>query len=122
MDKASKAFEEAIESMAKLAETVMKSTIGRAISKEEQIYEMALASCNPDFYKDKTCVECDYRRCCSLIYIAEKLYTAGYRKASDIAAEIFADFTKNKVCTNEEDWEVLNALKKKYIGDSKDGT
>lgn len=94
MDKASKAFEEAIESMAKLAETVMKSTIGRAISKEEQIYEMALASCNPDFYKDKTCVECDYRRCCSLISTAEKLYTAGYRKASDVARETIAEAIK----------------------------
>lgn len=32
----------------------------------------------------------------------------------DVAREIFEDFTKHKVCTNEEDYRVLAELKKKY--------
>lgn len=34
-----------------------------------------------------------------------------------VAREIFEDFTRNKVCTNEEDFRVLTELKKKYIGE-----
>ena len=49
-------------------------------------------------------------------YLTEK---KGYRKATEVARAIFADFTKNKVCTNEEDWSVLNELKKKYTGVTK---
>ena len=33
---------------------------------------------------------------------------------ADVAREIFEDFTKHKVCTNEEDFRVLAELKKKY--------
>lgn len=33
---------------------------------------------------------------------------------TEVAREIFSDFTKNKVCTNEEDFIVLSELKKKY--------
>ena len=47
-------------------------------------------------------------------WYAKELYNAGYRKASEVAREIFEDFTKYKVCTNEEDWRVLAELKKKY--------
>ena len=36
-------------------------------------------------------------------------------KRAEDAREIFADFTKHKVCTNEEDFRVLAELKKKYI-------
>lgn len=35
----------------------------------------------------------------------------------DYARKIFADFTKHKVCTNEEDYRVLAELKKKYTGE-----
>lgn len=33
----------------------------------------------------------------------------------ELAREIFEDFTKHKVCTNEEDYRVFAELKKKYI-------
>ena len=35
----------------------------------------------------------------------------------EVARKIFEDFTKHKVCTNEEDYRVLAELKKKYIGE-----
>ena len=35
-------------------------------------------------------------------------------KRAEDAREIFADFTKHKVCTNEEDFRVLAERKKKY--------
>lgn len=33
---------------------------------------------------------------------------------AEVAREIFEDFTKHKICTNEEDFRVLAELKKKY--------
>lgn len=33
---------------------------------------------------------------------------------TEVAREIFEDFTKHKVCTNEQDFRVLAQLKKKY--------
>ena len=56
---------------------------------------------------------CNISECHSCI--SAYLVDRGYRKASDVAREIFADFTKHKVCTNEEDFRVLAELKKKYI-------
>ena len=35
----------------------------------------------------------------------------------EVVRKIFEDFTKHKVCTNEEDYRVLAELKKKYIGE-----
>ena len=54
---------------------------------------------NCHFYDDEVChlceellVSCD--RKCDLAILVENLYTAGYRKASDIAREIFAEIEK----------------------------
>lgn len=38
----------------------------------------------------------------------------------EVAKEIFEDFTKHMVCTNEEDFRVLAELKKKYMGEKED--
>ena len=35
----------------------------------------------------------------------------------EVAREMFEDFTKHKVCTNEEDYRVLAELNKKHIGE-----
>lgn len=40
----------------------------------------------------------------------------GWRKASDVAREIFAELGK-LTCTNEEDYRIFAELKKKYIGE-----
>ncbi len=55
-------------------------------------------------------------------FLAEVLYNAGYRKASDVAREIFKDlelkapfFCENQIAY-EHFYEELAELKKKYIG------
>ena len=66
------------------------------MSREKQIEEMAKI-CH--FYDDGIChlceellVSCD--RKCDLVILVENLYTAGYRKATDVAREIIADLVK----------------------------
>ena len=44
-----------------------------------------------------------------------RIDTADVVPKSEVAREIFEDFTKHKVCTNEEDFRVLAELKKKYM-------
>lgn len=52
------------------------------------------------------------------VEVAQVLKDKAVEKAkADVAREIFEDFTKHKVCTNEEDFRVLAELKKKYIGE-----
>ena len=43
-----------------------------------------------------------------------RIDTADVVPKSEVAREIFEDFAKHKVCTNEEDFRVLAELKKKY--------
>ena len=82
---------------------------------KEQIEEMAcdmctvIQNCNEPY---KPIPSCEAYRC------AKRAYAKGYRRQSEVAREIFADFTQHKVCTNEEDYQVLAELKRKYIGDN----
>lgn len=51
--------------------------------------------------------------------ISTWLYNAGYRKASDLAEEIFAEIEKvvgYALCVDLTDWSAYTELKKKYIG------
>ena len=89
------------------------------MSRDKQIEEMAKI-CH--FYDDGIChlceellVSCD--RKCDLTILVENLYNAGYRKASDVAEEIFAEIEKicgtngfHFICTVEK----FKELKKKY--------
>ena len=76
------------------------------MSREKQIEEMAKLLCS-------TCAETNEKDCekfegvCG-ICDATKLYNAGYRKASEVAEEIFGEIEKNyiefydRVCSNHE--------------------
>ena len=49
--------------------------------------------------------------------IAEALYNAGYRKAEDVAREIFEEIEKvvnYSLCVDINDWSAYTELKKKY--------
>jgi hypothetical protein len=99
------------------------------MEKEKQIEEMAVEfakiNCNP-----KGCYSCNLcdeygsleLNCEDYLYyrtMAETFYTAGYRKASDVAEEIFAeieDVLNNIGYFDELDF---NALKKKYTEEGK---
>ena len=63
------------------------------MSRDKQIEEMADILANG--CKMGGCEECRYSEGvypeCALKYTAEQLYNAGYRKASDLAEEIFAE-------------------------------
>lgn len=95
--------------------------------RDKQVEEMAIV------LSDGGCRKCDCdangRFNCKLLYDAELLYNAGYRKASDVAREIFEEIEKlmNKLdkrhiaCGNpKQAWGVRSAmtelaeLKKKY--------
>ena len=50
--------------------------------------------------------------------MASMLYAKGYRKASEVAEEIFADL---KRCKPVMAYDELIALKKKYLGENNNG-
>ena len=103
------------------------------MSRDKQIEEMA-----KDILKCGcvgTCLECEYATlaeddcACIDVKIAEGLYNAGYRKASDVAEEIFAKI--EKILKTAEKYlycnpslasvnEVIAELKKKYTESEKD--
>lgn len=52
------------------------------------------------------------------------LYTAGYRKSTDVAREIFEEIEKvvnYALCVDITDWSAYNELKKKYTEEIKGG-
>ena len=57
------------------------------MNKEKKIEEMAKAVC----HLDRTCDECMTSFECKAMLYAKRFYNAGYRKASDVAEEIFAE-------------------------------
>ena len=59
------------------------------MNKEKQIEEMARLICLS--YNTDACKKCDDSDFCSVKDEAQRLYTAGYRKADEVAREIFAD-------------------------------
>ena len=60
------------------------------MSRDKQIEEMAKIICAPTANKGN-CDKCGFKRHCSKFDDATDLYNAGYRKASDLAEEIFAE-------------------------------
>ena len=63
----------------------------------------------------KPCAYYGYANC-SDVKSAEKLYTAGYRKASEVAMEVF-EYLEEKGLLNIEVWAIQDVkaeLKKKY--------
>lgn len=84
------------------------------MAKEKQVVKMAkVIEITEQIARD---AHCGYP---SPRMMASDLYDKGYRERSEVAREIFEDFTKHKVCTNEEDFRVLAQLKKKYTEDKK---
>lgn len=85
---------------------------------DKQIEEMAKILC-----RDYSMGECmvDGFDCleghCSKRERIEALYNAGYRKAEDVAREIFEEIEKvvnYALCVDITDWTAYNELKKKY--------
>ena len=60
------------------------------MSRDKQIEEMALALSEGGCGKECDCIQGDKFNC-HLLYSASVLYNAGYRKASDVAREIFEE-------------------------------
>ena len=87
--------------------------------KEKQIEEMAKICCNTcEFgcgFNGECDLDTDYRTCGVTKETAEHLYNAGYRKASEVAREIFEEIereTKNHgICYTQRK---IAELKKKY--------
>lgn len=97
-------------------------------NEEKQIEEMALIIC-------EDCAKytrgCEHPPCDTIVESAEALYYAGYRKQSEVAAEIFADidgkiscffpassFVKAPNTTHYSLLAMLAELKKKYTGET----
>ena len=94
------------------------------MSRDKQIEEMAHDMC--EYYYEGTCYQdkkpCDCK--CDIFTDAEYLYGKGYRKASDLAEEIFAEIERalnlskcygNSGIYFEKDIETdIAELKKKY--------
>lgn len=55
------------------------------MSEDKQIYEMAKNVC----HLDRTCDECMTSFECKAMMYAKRFYNAGFRKASEVAREIF---------------------------------
>ena len=87
-------------------------------NRDKQIEEMAKIACDSRPPKiDKLCKDCTFNYLCDIQSSCEALYTAGYRKASDGAEEIFAEIEKvvgYALCVDLTDWSAYTELKKKY--------
>lgn len=61
---------------------------------KKQIEEMAWDLCDIPMHPSiKSCEQCGNKRCHAMYY-AKRAYNASYRKASDVAREIFAEMEK----------------------------
>ena len=78
------------------------------MSREKQIDEMAKIMCGFDDDECEHCNTCSFHNGCACEIDAENLYNAGYRKASEVAREIF-----------EEIEEMLN-LQAKIVCETRD--
>lgn len=89
------------------------------MTENEQIEEMALVMCGRE-----SCMSCTHfvnATKCAAIVSAKKLYKADYRKASEVAREIFEEIEEviNHIGYLEE--LDFNSIKKKYGGNNNDG-
>lgn len=92
--------------------------------KEAEIKEMAKITCG----SDKDCFMCPAQSPCYLKTSAKRLYEKGYRKASEVAEEIFAEIERianMDYQTPLGTWvtirkDLFSELKKKYTESEKD--
>ena len=111
------------------------------MSRDKQIEEMenVLYGLNEKFSEycgGKSCADCEFDKYerCSFRYKAETLYNAGYRKASDVAREIFEEIAKASgewgcYSISSTKWGYLTSdvhktiadLKKKYESENNNG-
>ena len=86
------------------------------MSRDKQIEEMAFDLCCIDRCKHLPQAECNNTTCAHCE--AEALYTAGYRKASDVAREIFEEIDNLLLFTRGVIDETLdrNVREENYIG------
>ena len=84
----------------------------------KRIEEMAKTLCGQ---KEHSCAECDSCDLCEFWLEASILYANGYRKATDVAREIFADIYED--CFDQFgyiDYRVIAELRKKYESEGAD--
>ena len=100
------------------------------MSRDKQIEEMARTICN--CYDSGVC-EIDEKPCdleCGSVKNAKELYAKGYRKASEVAEEIFAEIERVAMSKIDADLSVailddsyyiqaIDELKKKYTEEGK---
>ena len=94
------------------------------MSKDKQIDEMAKLICTyPQCIHYNIIGECTNTEC-QTVDIAENLFAKGYRKASDVAREIFEGLDGNLYVDGEYlkiiSAEKFNKLKKKYTEENND--
>lgn len=87
-------------------------------NKEKEIEEMAWELCDiPKHPSIKSCEQCGNKHCHAMYY-AERAYNAGYRKAPDVAREIFEEidslFDKHWFHHIKRLYDEIAKLKKKY--------
>ena len=90
------------------------------MNRDKQIEEMAKNVC----HLDRTCNECMTSFECKAMMYAKRFYTAGYRKSTEVAREIFEEIEKvvnYALCVDITDWSAYNELKKKYTEEIKGG-
>ena len=94
------------------------------MNRDKQIEEMAVKCCrrNPQAHTAQECLECGFKNgMCDIYKLAKMLYEDGYRKTSEIAAEIFAEIEEARMqhTFGNIDGSELNVrlyyLKKKYL-------
>ncbi len=103
------------------------------MNEEKQIAELAKIICNAcemgNGFDGKCADGNDYKKCGISTETARKIYDVGYRRASEVAREIFAEIDRNIYVIESIYSEIqcvprgfIDELKKKYIGEGNDGT
>ena len=90
------------------------------MERDKQIEEMAKTVC----HLDRTCDQCMTSFECKAMTYAKRFYDNGYRKASDVAREIFEEIEKVfgvDLWLGSTPWKYADyeRLKKKYTEDGK---
>lgn len=80
------------------------------MNKEKHIEEMARAMCPNIKELQNSCEKCEFRNPCVWQLASISLHEKGYRKASEVAREIFVEIEK----TVFADMNFFKELKKKY--------
>lgn len=93
------------------------------MDKEKQIEEMAKVLCQNVLTEYCASGSCSNSNCLVNAKALYTLYNAGYRKASEVAREIFEEIERvvgYALCVDLTDWSAYTELKKKYTESEKD--